>query len=368
MRILLSLLATLVAGCTATSLDRHTVNQAMTTTELRYSLVLDALAIVASSQGVELPSFAVATDSLNTVSDSAKLDATTTLNAALRGFQSQLLSISGNRSPDCQWTLDPTATSNQIKAIHAACCWVLYPQCRGMDTQTAILEYYQVLDDMNRLNAWDWLGVGCKAEADKQQPCLVAHRGNCYVWVRPGGMKYLSDFTLILLDIATVDPGSLQNFATIKFKDLVVNPSRIYPTAGGQLGQPANNIIGVSTSTVTVNTFSGTIGGTITAPASGQVTFSGSTSGTTGQLTTAVVGTRTTTGTATLPYKLDPPTGRIVWLEPPVLRELPNRILTRSADGTTAADLIAPPNRESEPGEYNPPPQPTNAARILRSQ
>ncbi len=57
----------------APSLERRTVNQTMSSTDLRYQMVMDNLATAAANDGA-LPSFGVISDGLTTVTDSAKFD------------------------------------------------------------------------------------------------------------------------------------------------------------------------------------------------------------------------------------------------------------------------------------------------------
>src|SRR4051794_33610277 len=109
------LLIMMTTGCTAVSLERHTVNQALTSADLRYQLVLDNLAKMATNPGT-LPAFGTVTDGLANVTDAYSFDAKTALDG-LKGFTGETLTESANRQPDLSWTMDPAHTSAQLQAL-----------------------------------------------------------------------------------------------------------------------------------------------------------------------------------------------------------------------------------------------------------
>jgi hypothetical protein len=209
--VLVTLLPGLV-GCTAVSLERHTANQAMTGTDMRYQLALDTLVKMAANPG-NLPSLGTATDGQAFVVDNATFDAKTGL-AAIKGFTGETLSGSATRSPQNIWTIDPVHTPDQILAIQAACRWVLTgiePNGPNDLIVSQLLKDFQVYDDLKCLNEPQnrgWFSIGCKQNAPKHG-CYVANYCDMYLWITPGGLKGLSEFTLILTDIATIDPISL---------------------------------------------------------------------------------------------------------------------------------------------------------------
>jgi hypothetical protein len=226
-------LCALLAGCTAVSLERRTANQAMTGTDMRYQLVLDTMAKMATNAG-NLPSLGSATDGQAFVIDSINLDAKTAL-ISLKGFNGEALNGTASRSPQNNWTIDPVHIPEQIRALQAACFWVLTgnsPKNGTSYDQTSyqFLQDFQVADELECLvdNQPGWFCVGCKDNAPKKC-CYVGHHCNTYVWVTPDGLKGLSEFTLILTDIATIDPSTLHGSATVG----------VFPQKDGKLGDKA---------------------------------------------------------------------------------------------------------------------------------
>jgi hypothetical protein len=192
------------------SLERHTTNQAMTTTEIRYQLVLDNLACLAHDPG-SLPSFATVTDGIAAVSDTAGFDAKTALDG-FKGFTGEGLTGNASRSPDVQWTMDPVHTSQQRRAVKAALEIALFG-CLSDPNDSYLLKDFQVYEDLVRLPR-GWLCVG--RECDVPHQC--GYSANCCgtaVWIAPGGLRGLSELTLILTDIATSDSTTLYPTATI---------------------------------------------------------------------------------------------------------------------------------------------------------
>jgi hypothetical protein len=206
-----------IVGCTNISLERRTVNQAISVTAFRYQEVLDNLALVSANRGA-LPSFSIIGAGGVSVADMAKVDSTTVWDGALRGFNSEALTLGASRSPDQSWTLDPVASQPQLEALRCACLWVLCGPPDPASDCMALLGppvpgviagyHFDVADQLGRIPP-GWLRTGCRRDVPTDA-CYVGHHGERYVWVMPDGLVGLSEFTLVLMDIATVDPTSLQ--------------------------------------------------------------------------------------------------------------------------------------------------------------
>jgi hypothetical protein len=207
-------LAVVLEGCTALSLERHTANQAMTAGEMRYQIVLNTLARMSETPG-RLPGLGTVTDGQAAVTDQANIDLKTALDGS-KGFTSEAISGGMSRSPNLQWTIDTAYTPDQIRAAQAAFEWVLTGTSPHDAETISLLKLFQVYDDLLCLDAMyrGWLCVGCKSDVPKG--CLyVSQCGKCCCWVLPGRLKGLSEFTLILADIATIAPASLYGNATV---------------------------------------------------------------------------------------------------------------------------------------------------------
>jgi hypothetical protein len=213
---LMATLPLLAVGCTAMSLERRTVNQALSVTDLRYREVMQNLAAIADDPS-RLPAFAVIDSGITQVTDTAGVDSKTAFDRAISGFAKQASSVAGKRSPDQNWTVEPVASQPQLEAIRCACLVVLNdpaacsPACVDLLRRAAPLEspgyHFDVADQLQALPC-GWLHRGGRADVPKNA-CHVAHHHDTYVWVTPDGLQGLADFTLIVLDIATVSLPSL---------------------------------------------------------------------------------------------------------------------------------------------------------------
>ena len=106
------------------------------------------------------------------------------------------------------WTVLTIHYPEQLQALNCACRWALYgPEAAGCDC-AAVLEYFQVLQDLQKIPP-GWLGVGTRKEVPKDA-CYKAHCKGHYVWVTSDGLPGLTAFTLVLLDICTVQIDSLK--------------------------------------------------------------------------------------------------------------------------------------------------------------
>jgi len=221
---LLLLLLIATCGCTAAESELYSVNQVATLADLRYQQALDNLALVAHNEGA-LPSFATMDSGMVNIQDTANFDPTTSW--APTGFSSQVLSLFGKHNPDLQWTFEPVVTQPQLAAAKCVCLWALHrpfpPGLNGHDLlrattlddvlnpiEQSLSPHFDVEYRMAQLDQVcpNWLHCGSRREVDSCA-CYKAKCGDTYVWVNPDGMKGLSDFLLIILDIATVVPGSV---------------------------------------------------------------------------------------------------------------------------------------------------------------
>jgi hypothetical protein len=201
------------AGCTSLSLERHTLNQIQSSAEYRYQETLDCLATVADD-GNALPSFALLSSGTAKVTDMASVTSTTAWTRSLGSFSTETLGATASRSPNLSWTVDPAADFNQLAALRAACQWVLHGPERANHDFPGILDspvnnpspgpHFGVADRLRQLPC-GWLHVGRLTDVPLTT-CHKAHHGDTWIWVNSEGMKGLADFTLVLLDIATLDP------------------------------------------------------------------------------------------------------------------------------------------------------------------
>jgi hypothetical protein len=112
-------------GCTSTALERSTVSQSMSTSNMRYRQVLQCLAVVAHDPGAA-PSFSILTSGGTTLSDTLSFDSMTVVDQAVKGFSQQTLMLGAKRNPDLSWTINPVAAEPLQDGLRYACLWALY--------------------------------------------------------------------------------------------------------------------------------------------------------------------------------------------------------------------------------------------------
>jgi hypothetical protein len=197
----------LCTGCTSLSLERYTLNQVATTTDMRFQEVLNNLATTAANPGT-LPAYASISDGTTTVGDTYSFDSKTAwARATFKGFTTDSMAAVGTFNPSPQWTVSPVATADQLTALQAALKWVVCGPAPANSPEKAILDKFQVYKDLSELPG-GWLGIGKCKEA----PHCAVYKSHCkgtWVWVTPAGMQGFSRFTIIVQDIATVDVASL---------------------------------------------------------------------------------------------------------------------------------------------------------------
>lgn len=213
---LLLIVALFSTGCVAFSLERRTVNQILSITDFRYQEVLHSLAVVAANPAV-LPPYTLISDGTAQVTDTATLTSQTLWNRTVNSFSTETLMAQWLRNPQPNWTVDPVANHDQLEAIRCACQWVLSGReiaCNGCGSLLASPAqdsspgpHFDVAWRLERLPPC-WLHVGGLKDVPAHA-CYKAHCGHTWVWVMPGDLEGLSQFTLVLQDIATRDPNNM---------------------------------------------------------------------------------------------------------------------------------------------------------------
>jgi hypothetical protein len=220
-----AMIALACVGCVTAPLERYTLNQSLSMTEMRYQEVMNALAVVAANHGENLPSYALTTSGLANVTATVSMQETTTWARAAHNFSQQLLNLAGKHTPELNWTLDPVADPTLLEGAWYACRWAIYgplpPGDRGYEllrkpTITDIVGYggtertyhLGVFDEQHPIPS-GWLGVGPRGCVPRGA-CYTSRCGETYTWVMPGHEEQLAAFTLVLLDIATTAPAWFQ--------------------------------------------------------------------------------------------------------------------------------------------------------------
>jgi hypothetical protein len=215
-----AMLFPLCVGCTMNSLTRHTVAQTDSAVDIRYQEIMDDLAAVADDPST-LPNYASIFSGTIFVQDQAQIVSTTTWPFSIPLISGQATNPSVNRQISQNWTLDPIMVPEKLEAIRAACQWVTKGQefldahamsllVRPQDVPRDRRRHFGVVEKLAQLPP-NWLCIG----SPKQVPKRVCYRGQCRdtcVWVMPDGMQGLTQFMLVIQNIARVQINSATLF------------------------------------------------------------------------------------------------------------------------------------------------------------
>jgi len=239
-------------GCTNMALERATLAQASSVADLRYSEVLENLAMVADDPAV-LPAYSSIFAGTAEISDTAAANSTTlTLVRASRGavtFGMETIDVPLSRNIKENWTLDPVVVPEKLRALRCACRWILTRSSDSASDGEVHLAKYKppatcdhkdfvdpgfacdhkevgnpgfYFDVMDRLKLIppDWLHVGRRQEVS-HDACYHAHCHDTYVWVTPDGIDGLTKFALVVQAIARVQ------IDTVYFPQPVINTVKV---------------------------------------------------------------------------------------------------------------------------------------------
>ena len=209
------------SGCTTFSLERHTLAQTDSAVDLRLKQTMQDLALVADNPSA-LPVYASIYAGSAVITDTASLGSTTVWQYVValdpqNGFASQGANPGLSRNVGQNWTLDPIVDPEKLEAMRCCFRFAVYGQ-DGLQGDCASLlarpdqvpgvpgRHFGVLDDLGHLPT-GWL---CRGKLkDVPLTCRYkAHHGHTWVWVSQGGIKGLTDFSLIIQNIARVNINS----------------------------------------------------------------------------------------------------------------------------------------------------------------
>ena len=208
------------AGCTHMQLQRSTLKQTSTITDIRHQQVMDNLARIANHPA-SLPYFAVIDEGTTQVQDQG--NPTGGIGFDPTGFAQASLGLSGSRTIADQWSQDPIKDPDRLKAMQYSYRWAMGDPGVAVPEVAETLKYFKVEDDLRKIPP-GWFRVGCKKDVPKDA-CYVGRCGETYVWVTPDGRDGLTRFTFLIMDIATVDKESLtdrpktQQVQVLKYND-----------------------------------------------------------------------------------------------------------------------------------------------------
>ncbi|MCE9561773.1 MAG: hypothetical protein K8U57_06930 [Planctomycetes bacterium] len=222
--------AVLGSGCVSKPLNRNTVKQASTLSDLYEQQVLDNLALFCANPDA-VPSFAVPAGGVVNVQNQV-----TGLMILQATGKSLFLdksgpSIGGSRTVSGNWALAPINDPDKLQLMRCLFRHVVGHQADGdCDHCRESLARYFGPEWETCAAPTGWLYVGCKRDVPKNA-CAVGHHGDRYVWVTAEGRDALARVILSTLDIATVafihPPPPSKEVTTFEYRgDLLVRQEK----------------------------------------------------------------------------------------------------------------------------------------------
>jgi hypothetical protein len=239
------------SGCVswgmAPRLAKRTMWQETSDMDLRYEEVLYNLAMIAR-EPTSLPVYAPIYAGTPAITDNAQISNSTALQhfiapSAFEGFAQDSLNPQLQRQDVENWSLDPIIVPEKLEAMRACCQWVIYgPDFATRDHPGLLLSpdefpvedrdrHFNVADQLSRIpNGWlHWE----RRVSPPHGAAFKARCGDMWAWVTPEGVAGLSDFTLVIQNIARVDINSLTLFSigmrTSSFSFLTMDKGYPYP-------------------------------------------------------------------------------------------------------------------------------------------
>lgn len=235
---LLSLLLFALTGCQAMQLENHTIRQARTLSDLQYRQVMDNLAAVSCNPSA-LPYFSAAQTGTTTIvvnptiTNVVNWNLVTAMGALFNKF---IFNQEALTTTYTQQNTETWSTSSSLDPLQLYMMQGLYRKALGMPLpppQQTVLDayftppppkpeyggatpthvryngiYLLAMRSLYENIGPGWFGVGKLHDVPKDA-CYVGHHCDCYVWVKPGGMEALTNLTIAIIDVGTVDTSTL---------------------------------------------------------------------------------------------------------------------------------------------------------------
>jgi hypothetical protein len=193
-------------GCTHLALERSSLRQASTLTDIRYIQVLENLAMIATNPSL-LPHYVVLGDGTAEIIDQASANPSLTLTRAMGiGTNTEVLSAMGQRSIRENWTLTPLHDPERLLTMR--CVYhIMLGQGSISDDCDKEIHRFRLENELGKIPpGWYHLGKKCDVPPCA---CFVGRYCDNYAWVAADGIEGLTRLSMVILDIATVDLSSL---------------------------------------------------------------------------------------------------------------------------------------------------------------
>jgi hypothetical protein len=224
-------------GCQARQLENHALRQASTLSDLQYRQVMNNLAAMASNSSA-LPYFSAAQAGHTTivvnpsVNNVVSWDLITAAGALFnktlfdKGSVTAAYSQQNNETWDTSSSLDPLQLY-MMQGLYRRALGLPVPEAQQLvlDTFFSPVEpkkatygpaahpkysgvYAAAMQSLYHNINPSSFGVGKKCDVPRNA-CYVGHHSGCYVWVLPGHMEDLTNLTIAIIDVGTIDTGTL---------------------------------------------------------------------------------------------------------------------------------------------------------------
>ena len=201
-------------GCQSIQLERHTIRQARTLTDLQYKLVLDNLAMIDWNPAA-LPFFSAAGTGLTNISQAAQASFSPSVDLLLnpaktlyRYYSDKFgYGLQGTQTNLEQWTTASVLNPDELDLMRC-----VYRRTLGYadaKCESDLASYFASKPELMAAMQKGWLCVGIHGEKPPKNAAYVGHYDKHYVWVMPEAVEPLTRVTLAILDIATaVQPSA----------------------------------------------------------------------------------------------------------------------------------------------------------------
>lgn len=196
-------------GCQSIMLERYTLSQARTLSDLQYAEVLSNLAMFAENPSA-LPYYSLTGTGINRLDHTAQASFTPSIDLLLNPAKTLYeyygdklgFSLQGTHLNSEQWTSAAVLNPDELKLMRCAyrrALGVLDPNCGKLD------QFFDGKPESLAVMAPGWFCIGPHS-AVPPHACYVGHYHKTYAWVPAHNLECLTQFTLAILDIGTALP------------------------------------------------------------------------------------------------------------------------------------------------------------------
>jgi predicted RNA-binding Zn ribbon-like protein len=198
----------LLSGCQHVMLERRTLAQASTLTDIQYTLVLNNLAMFTVNPDA-LPYFSATAAGSNNNQQTGELTPTLgwdlLLNAATFRFDKVSSALRASRTTVQTWNTTSVLNPDELSLMR--CAYQKTLGCSNEICDEHLQAYFKPRPEFLSAMQPGWFCVGSRNQVPHGAPYVGCYH-DAYVWVKPGGENHLTLLTLAILDLANAVPSS----------------------------------------------------------------------------------------------------------------------------------------------------------------